>query len=70
MRNKNVGILIIGIALVLGIIVFIFNSALASIVNSSCSHGPSCSMYGTIKTQTYIGVGLIAIIIIICLVRY
>jgi len=65
MRNRNVGFLIIGIALVLGIIVFIFNSALANIVNSSCSHGPSCSMYGTIKTQTYIGIGLIAIIIII-----
>lgn len=68
MKNKSVGFLIIGLAIVIGIIVFLFNNALTTIVNTSCSHGPSCSMYGTIKTQTYIGIALIAIIIIIGLV--
>ena len=68
MKNKNVGFLIIGLALVLGLIVFIFNNALTTIVNTSCSHGSSCPMYGTINTQTYIGAALIAIIIIIGLV--
>jgi uncharacterized membrane protein len=65
MKNKNVGFLIIGLAIVLGIIVFIFNNALTTIVNTSCSHGPTCPMYGTIHTQTYIGAVLIAVIVII-----
>lgn len=65
MKNRNVGFLIIGIAIVLGIIVFIFNNALTNIVNMSCSHGTSCPMYGTITTQTYIAAALIALIVII-----
>lgn len=68
MKNKNVGFLIIGIAIVIAIIVILFNSALVKITDASCSHGPSCSMYGTIRTQTYIGIALIAIIIIIGLI--
>lgn len=68
MKNKFVGLLIIGLALVIGIIVFLFNNALTSIVDSSCSHGPTCPMYGTIHTQTYIGIALIAIIVIIGLI--
>lgn len=68
MKNRNVGFLIIGLAVIIGIIIFIFNNALTTIVNTSCSHGPSCSMYGTIKTQTYIGASLIGIILIIGLV--
>jgi uncharacterized membrane protein len=65
MKNKNVGFLIIGLAIVLGIIIFIFNNALTTIVDSSCSHGSTCPMYGTINTQTYIGIALIAVIVII-----
>jgi uncharacterized membrane protein len=68
MKNKNVGMLIIGLAIVLGIIVFIFNNALTTIVNTSCSHGPTCPMYGTINTQTYVGIALIGIILIIGIV--
>lgn len=68
MKNKNVGMLIVGIAVVLAIIVFLFNSALTEIVDSSCSHGPTCPMYGTINTQTYVAGALIAIIIIIGIV--
>ncbi len=68
MKNKNVGWLIIGTAMILAIIVFIFNNALISIVNTSCSHGSSCPMYGTIKTQTYIATALIIMILIIGIV--
>ena len=68
MKNKNVGFLIIGLAIVLGIIVFIFNNALTAIVDTSCFHGPSCPMYGTINTQTYVAGALILIIVIIGLV--
>lgn len=55
----------IGIAIVLGVIIFIFNSALTQIVDASCSHGTSCPMYGNITTQTYISMALVAIIILI-----
>jgi uncharacterized membrane protein len=68
MKNKNVGWLIIGLAVVIGVIVFLFNNALTTIVDTSCSHGPSCAMYGTIQTQTYVAIALIAIILIIGLV--
>lgn len=68
MKNKNVGILIIGIAIVLGVIVYLFNSGMTQIVSTSCSHGPSCEMYGTIKTQTYVALALVIIILVIGLV--
>jgi hypothetical protein len=65
MKNKNVGFLIIGIAVIIGIIIGIFNFGLRSIVVESCSHGPECSMYGTIAIQTWISLaiaGLVAVI--------
>ncbi|MCX6742253.1 MAG: hypothetical protein NTX24_03715 [Candidatus Pacearchaeota archaeon] len=65
MKNKHVGLLIIGIALLIGAIVFLFNNALTTIVNTSCSHGTTCPMYGTIQIQTYISLALIAIIVVI-----
>ncbi len=65
MKNRNVGFLIIGLAVVIGIVVLLFNNAMTSIVNDSCSHGPECTMYKDIKTQTYISVALIAVIVII-----
>jgi uncharacterized membrane protein len=68
MKNKFVGLIIVGMAVILGIIVFLFNNALTTIVDTSCSHGPSCPMYGTIHTQTYIAIALIAIIVVIGLV--
>jgi len=68
MKNENVGMLIIGIAVILGVIVLLFNNALTTIVSTSCSHGIECAMYGTIKTQTYIAAALIGIIVIIGIV--
>jgi uncharacterized membrane protein len=62
MKNKNVGFLIVGIAIVVCIIIIIFNLGMTSIVSSTCSHGPSCSMYGTIKTQTYLSLAIAGII--------
>jgi uncharacterized membrane protein len=62
MENKHVGLLIIGIALIMSVIVWIFNSALTSIVGTTCSHGPSCSMYTTIKTQTGLSLSITGVI--------
>ncbi|MFH1326848.1 MAG: MarR family transcriptional regulator [archaeon] len=68
MENKNVGILIIGIAVVLAIIVLMFNAVLMDITDATCSHGDSCEMYSSIKTQTGISLAIVGVIIIIGLV--
>jgi len=65
MKNRNVGFLIIGVALILILIVFLFNNALRNIVRTTCSHGPSCSMYQTISTQTYLSLAIAGVILII-----
>jgi len=68
MENKQVGLLIIGLAVVMVIIVLIFNSALKNIVGQTCTHGPSCTMYDTIRTQTWISLSIVGIILIIGLI--
>ncbi|MBU0958324.1 MAG: hypothetical protein KKB31_00105 [Nanoarchaeota archaeon] len=68
MENKQVGWLIIGLAIVMVIIVLIFNAALKDIVGDTCSHGSSCSMYDTIRTQTWVSLAIVGIIAIIGLV--
>jgi uncharacterized membrane protein len=65
MKNKNVGYLISGIAIVIGFIIYIFNTALKDIVGATCSHGPSCEMYDTIAVQTWISVGITGLILVI-----
>lgn len=68
MENKHVGGLIIGIAFVMTVIVFIFNSAMKSIVKQSCTEGPTCPMYETIKTQTWLSLSITGIVLIVGLV--
>lgn len=65
MDNKNVGLLIIGIAIVIAIIVLMFNSAMNNIVDATCSHGASCTMYDTIRTQTGISLAIVGVIVVI-----
>jgi uncharacterized membrane protein len=65
MKNRNVGFLISGIGLVLMSIIFMFNQALKSIVSETCSHGPSCTMYSTISTQTYISISITGFVFLI-----
>ena len=65
MENKNVGFLMIGISAIMAIIVFIFNSAMKNISGLSCNMGPSCSMYDNIRTQTWLSLSIIGIVLII-----
>ncbi|MEM4755834.1 MAG: hypothetical protein QW594_01755 [Candidatus Woesearchaeota archaeon] len=67
MKNKHVGYLILGFALVLGIITWLFNHALMGIVTSSCSHGPTCPMWGSLRLQTTISFVLIGAIVLFAL---
>lgn len=65
MRNKNVGYLVIGIAIVMAILVWIFNKGLKDIVSATCTHGPSCSMYESISIQTWISLAIVALVFVI-----
>ncbi|MFA5259464.1 MAG: MarR family transcriptional regulator [Candidatus Pacearchaeota archaeon] len=65
MKNKNVGYLISGIAILIMIIIFLFNQGLTEIVKTTCSHGSSCPMYGTINTQTYLSIAIAFFILLI-----
>ena len=64
MKNRDVGVLVISIALLIAFITYSFNQVLTSIVNESCSHGTSCPMFGTINFQTNVSLGIIIIIML------
>lgn len=65
MKNRNVGWLIIGIAIIIGILVFIFNYTIKDAIGLTCSHGPSCSMYDFLRVQTWISLSIVGLIIVI-----
>jgi uncharacterized membrane protein len=68
LENKQVGMLIMGISVIIGIIVFIFNKGLRDIVADTCTHGSSCTMYETISSQTWMSLAIAGIIFILGLV--
>jgi uncharacterized membrane protein len=68
MENKNVGWLIIGIAIVMATMVLLFNNVISESIGLTCSHGTSCGMYTGVKVQTWISLSIIAVIVIIGLV--
>lgn len=68
MKNRNVGYLIIGIAIIITIIVILFNSLIKTNIGLTCSHGPTCEMYSSLKVQTWISLIIVGIIFIIGLV--
>jgi hypothetical protein len=65
MKNRIVGVLVVSIAVLMGFIIYSFNAAMTSIVNTSCSHGPECPMWGTINFQTNVSIGIMIFVIII-----
>jgi len=65
MRNRNVGFLIMGIGVLIGIMVWIFNTGLRQNIELTCSHGPSCPMYTTLALQTWISLAIVALVFII-----
>ena len=65
MKNKHVGFLIISIAIVMAIIVLIFNIGLRNIVDGTCSHGNSCTMYDTITLQTWFSLAIVGLVLAI-----
>lgn len=60
--------MVIGIAIVMAIIVFLFSSVLKQNLGLTCSHGPSCEMYTNLNVQTWISYSIVAVIFILGLV--
>lgn len=65
MKNKNVGFLVMGISIIIVIIILIFNSGLKEIVEDTCSHGSSCTMYDTIAIQTNFSLAIAGLVFLI-----
>lgn len=65
MRNRVVGVIVIGIAALIGFIIFSFNRALSDIVSTACEHGPACPMWGTIDFQTNVSMGIMVFVVIV-----
>ncbi|MBT4540642.1 hypothetical protein HOC35_03945 [Candidatus Woesearchaeota archaeon] len=65
MKNRIVGIVIVGISALIGFIIFSFNRALSSIIDTACTHGTVCPMWGTLRAQTNISIGIVVFIVVI-----
>tara|TARA_Y100000310_G_scaffold336843_1_gene422436 strand:+ start:2283 stop:2789 length:507 start_codon:yes stop_codon:yes gene_type:complete len=65
MENKTVGMIILGITLLMGFIIFSFNRALTQMVKATCSHGTSCVMWQTLRFQTNVGIGIMVFVALI-----
>ncbi|MGV8086364.1 MAG: helix-turn-helix transcriptional regulator [Candidatus Woesearchaeota archaeon] len=55
----------VGISLLIGFLVWLFNKSLSDIVNESCSHGSTCPMWGTIRFETNIGLGFMVFVVLV-----
>lgn len=65
MKNRVVGFLVIGVAALIGFIIYSFNVALYDIINTACSHGSSCPMWGTLEFQTNVSLAIMVFVVII-----
>ena len=68
MENKNVGWMIVGIAVVMAGMVWIFNNLIKDNIGLTCSHGPTCEMYTNLNIQTWISLAIVGVVLIIGLV--
>lgn len=65
MKNRNVGYLIVGIAVVMSIVIFLFNNLIKENIGLTCSHGPTCGMYSDLNVQSWIGMIVVGIVFLI-----
>lgn len=67
MENKHVGFLVIGVAILLIIIIFLFQTTLKEIIVASCGaeHSTVCPMNETVNQQTYLALGIVGLLIVI-----
>jgi len=72
MDNKKVGLLLLGVSALIIVIILLFNNALKDVANAGCSMDAgdkdSCPMYNNISVQTYLSLGITALIVLISLI--
>ena len=70
MENKNVGYMILGIAVLLIVIIFLYDNALKEIVKDNCGdpHSLVCPMNKTIDQQTYLALGIVGFLVIVAII--
>jgi uncharacterized membrane protein len=68
MENKNVGWLIVGMGVVMGIMVLMFDKVLKDTIRATCSMGASCGMYRDVNIQTWMSLAIIVVILVIGIV--
>jgi len=69
-ENKYVGYMLLAVSILIVIVIFLFNSALKEIVLTSCGeeHAIVCPMNQTVDQQTYIALGITALLVIVALI--
>ena len=65
MKNRIVGFIIVGFALILGFMEWLYNRALTEIVNETCSHGDTCPMWESIGFLASISLAVIAAVVLV-----
>lgn len=65
MKNRNVGWMVIGISLFIGAIIWIFNYSVRNVIGATCSHGPTCTMYDSLKVQTWLSIAIALVVFFI-----
>ncbi len=65
MKNKNVGFLIVGISIMIGVIILLFNFGLKNVIDQTCEHGKECVMYDAITLQTNLSLVIAGLILVI-----
>lgn len=65
MKNRYVGLFVVGIAVLLFLIVISFNNALDTIVATTCTHGALCPMHATVRTQKIISYSLMGLLTVV-----
>jgi len=70
MENKHVGYILLGIAILLIVIVLLYQSALKEIVIASCGaeHSLVCPMNTNINQQTYLSLAIVGLLMVISFV--
>ena len=65
MKNRIVGFIVLGVVLLMGFIIYSFNRALTQMVTTTCSHGSSCPMWGTLNFQTNVSIGIMVFVALV-----
>lgn len=63
MKNRDFGFILIGLVVIISILAWSYEATMYEIVNTTCSHGSSCSMYIALDAQRTLSIVLISIIV-------